>query len=66
MNVVIVDDEQLAIEVLEHMILNQSEVNIIGKYTDPVLALSELKKMDVDAVFLDLEMGGLHGIQFAE
>ncbi len=66
MNVVIVDDEEIAIEVLERMLLTQEDVKIVGKYTDPKLALSEIKHMDVDAIFLDLEMGTLHGIQFTE
>lgn len=66
MNVVIIDDEELALEVLERMLMTQEEVHIIGKYTNPLLAFSEIKDMEIDAIFLDLEMGGLHGIQFAE
>lgn len=66
MNVVIVDDEKIAIEALERMLVAQGDINIIGKYTDPMLALSEIKHLKVDAIFLDMEMGTLHGIQFAE
>jgi two-component SAPR family response regulator len=66
MNVIIIDDEVLAIEVLEYMLITKDKINIIGKYTDPMLALSEIKKMDVDVVFLDLEMGSMHGTVCAE
>ncbi|MDF2801116.1 MAG: hypothetical protein K0S61_1019 [Anaerocolumna sp.] len=66
MNVVIIDDEELAIELLEIMLMAHEEVNVIGKYTDPILALSEINNLDVDVVFLDLDMGSLHGIQCAK
>lgn len=66
MNVVIIDDEELAIEVLERMLLIHEEVKVVGKYSDPVLALKEIDKLEVDVVFLDLEMRGLHGISLAE
>lgn len=66
LNIVIVDDEELAIEVLENMLSEQKGINIVGKYTDPNKALSELHNLDVDAIFLDLDMNQLHGLEFAE
>jgi len=66
MKVIIVDDELLAIEVLEILISRIDEVEIVGKYTNPHEAIVDLKNLDVDVIFLDMEMGSVHGLQFAE
>lgn len=66
MKVVIVDDEELALEVMERLLNQIGGVQIIGKYTDPFKALEVLSVAEVDAVFLDLEMGGFHGLQFTQ
>ena len=66
MRAVLIDDEQLAIDVLEILLTKIGDVKIVGKYTDPQLALQEIKDLNADVVFLDMEMGGMHGLQFAE
>ncbi|MBE1556630.1 response regulator [Sporosarcina limicola] len=66
MKVLLVDDEQLAIDVLEILLGKLEGIEIVGKYTDPQIAFQELGKVEVDALFLDMEMGGIHGLQFAE
>lgn len=65
MRVFLVDDEEMALEVLERMLNQIENVQIVGKYTNPRKALEKLKTEKVDAVFLDLEMGGLNGLDFA-
>lgn len=66
MNVILVDDEELALEVLERMLMKIGDICICGKYTDAGLALSQLEDKNIDVVFLDMEMGRIHGLQFAE
>ncbi|SHO48493.1 response regulator [Anaerocolumna xylanovorans] len=66
MRVLLVDDEEIALEVLERMLKKIGDIQILGKYTDPEKALARLKTEGADAVFLDLEMGGRHGLQFAQ
>lgn len=66
MKVILVDDEALALEVLERMLVKIGGIHICGKYTDAEQALVRLEDNDIDVVFLDLEMGGIHGLQFAE
>ncbi|MBK3495847.1 response regulator [Viridibacillus sp. YIM B01967] len=66
MRVLLIDDEEIALEVLEIMISKIEGIEIVGKYTNPLLALQELLKVQVDVVFLDMEMPEIHGIEFAE
>lgn len=66
MNVILVDDEALALEVLERLLLKIDDIHICGKYTDAKKALLWLENSNIDVVFLDLEMGGIHGLEFAE
>ncbi|HHV11762.1 MAG TPA: response regulator [Clostridiales bacterium] len=66
MNVLLVDDEELALEVLERMLMKLEDIQICGKYVDAEQALKRLECDDIDVVFLDLEMGGMHGLRFSE
>lgn len=66
MKVILVDDEPLAIEMLEILLAKIDSMDIVGKYTDPEKAFSALAHIDVEVAFLDMEMGSTHGLQFAE
>ena len=66
MRVVLVDDEQLAIEMLEILLGKFQDIEVVVKYTNPELALQEITASAADVVFLDMEMGELNGIQLAE
>lgn len=66
MNVILVDDEALALEMLERMLMKIGDIHICGKYVDAGQALKRLEDKDIDVVFLDMEMGRIHGLQFAE
>lgn len=65
MKAVLIDDEALAIEVLADSLSSFEEIEIVGKYTDPVKALKDLKKTRPDIIFLDIEMGEYNGILMA-
>lgn len=66
MKVMIIDDEQLAIDMFEVLLYKIGGIEIIGKFTNPHIALKTLQDLEVDIVFLDMEMGDLHGLEFAE
>lgn len=66
MRVILIDDEQLALEVLEILIQKVSDIQIVGKFTNPLAVYDELEQLNVDAIFLDMEMGSIHGLVFAE
>ncbi|GKU82240.1 response regulator [Niallia sp. NCCP-28] len=69
MNIYIVDDEAIALDVLEIKIKKIVKFTpvTIKKFINPIEVLNEIKKgAAVDAVFLDIEMPGLNGIDLAE
>ncbi|MFE5320806.1 response regulator [Paenibacillus sp. NPDC056579] len=63
--VVLVDDEELALDMLEIMLCELGNVDIVGKYMNPLQAVEEIKQQQVDAVFLDIEMPGMKGVDVA-
>lgn len=68
MNIMIVDDEKLAIDILTIMVkqLTQFQINIKGTFTNSTEALHFLEKEKIDVVFLDIEMIDTHGMQLAK
>jgi two-component SAPR family response regulator len=61
--VVIVDDEPLAIEVLNHYLKDEEDFTIINSFTRPTEALVFLNTVDADVLFLDINMAVLNGIE---
>ncbi len=61
MNVIIVDDEPLAIRGLDLRLAPHSDIRIIGRYTNGIEAISAITKLKPDVVFLDIEMPNLDG-----
>lgn len=66
MKAIIIDDEQLAINYLEHQLRNIEDIEIIGKFTDPIMGKESIEKNDVEIVFLDIHIPEINGIQLAE
>lgn len=66
MKVILADDERLALEVMERMIREIDSFEVIGKYTNPHLALEAIFRDVPDVVFLDIEMPEITGIELAE
>ena len=62
-NCIIVDDEQHAIDILEHYAKQTPQVNLLGSFTNPVEALHFIENNKVDLAFLDIQMPGLTGIE---
>jgi len=67
MKAVIIDDEAACIEsLLAKIELFLPQVNILKTYQVAQEALTEINKLDLDLIFLDIEMPGLDGISFAQ
>lgn len=63
-NVIIVDDEPLAQDVLETYIGKMPELNLVQKCSNAFEANDALKSHAVDLMFLDIQMPQLTGIDF--
>jgi DNA-binding LytR/AlgR family response regulator len=59
---VIIDDEPLAIEIIETYLTQIRETRVIGKFTDPVDGFRFIQQNKVDLIFLDLNMPMLGGL----
>ncbi|WP_281888591.1 response regulator [Paenibacillus sp. YYML68] len=66
MRVMLVDDEPLALRYLSEELRRFEGIEITGTYRNPRLALESLTRDKPDAVFLDIEMPELSGIELAE
>lgn len=62
---VLVDDERLAVERLERMLLREEGIEIVAAFTDPRQAIERLADLHPDVVFLDIEMPGVSGLVVA-
>jgi two-component system LytT family response regulator len=61
-----IDDEPLALELLEDNISKVPYLQLIGSYNNPLEAMKILQQQTVDLIFLDIQMPGLSGLQFIQ
>lgn len=66
LNCIIVDDEQLALDLLEDYIGNVPYLKLIARCRNAVEAAGVLQTQPVDLVFLDILMPGMTGLQFIQ
>ncbi|WP_316803113.1 LytTR family DNA-binding domain-containing protein [Pedobacter nototheniae] len=63
----VIDDEFAALQLIADYIKDHQDFKLLKSYNDPLLALKEIVKIHqpVDVIFLDIEMPGIDGIDFA-
>ena len=62
---IIVDDEPLAVKMLEGFVARTPFLELAGSFNDPVLALSEIRAQSPELVFLDIQMPDLDGMELS-
>lgn len=60
----IIDDEPLALDVLETYISKMPELHLVAKCSNALEANEILKKQEVDLIFLDIQMPQISGVEF--
>src|SRR6188474_1288121 len=61
---IIVDDEPLAIEIVESYVNRIDQLQLQGSFRNAVQAFAYLQQHTVDLIFLDIQMPKLSGIDF--
>jgi two-component system, LytTR family, response regulator len=64
MNCLAVDDEPLALKLLQDNISKLSYLHLVGSCTNAFEAMAVLQEKSVDLLFIDIQMPGLSGLQF--
>ena len=64
--VLVIDDERPALDELTWLLRRDPRVGEVHATDSPTDALRLLRQLDVDAVFLDVQMPGLSGIDLAQ
>ncbi|WP_018628036.1 LytR/AlgR family response regulator transcription factor [Niabella aurantiaca] len=65
MNCIIIDDEPLAREAIEMLIDQTGNLNLTGSFNTPNAAADFMGSNIVELIFLDIQMPGINGIEFA-
>lgn len=61
---IVVDDEPLAIQLLENYVMKIPFLELVFSSENPILALEYIQKNETDLIFLDIQMPELSGINF--
>ena len=66
LRVFLVDDEPLAIKRLSRLLMETGKVEIIGQTNEPLEALKIIPTLNLDAIFLDIQMPELTGFELLQ
>ena len=61
----VVDDEPLAVKLLESFVNKTPDLQLVASFTDSVEAISAIKSRPVDLLFLDIQMPDMNGMELA-
>lgn len=61
----IVDDEPLAVRMLENFVARTEGLELAASFNDPVKALESLDELEVELLFLDIQMPDLDGLNLS-
>ncbi|WP_299524048.1 LytTR family DNA-binding domain-containing protein [Winogradskyella sp.] len=64
MTCIIIDDEPLAVDLLESYVSKVENLKLIGTFNNPLDALKLLRETSVDVLFLDIQMPEITGVEF--
>lgn len=64
-NTIIIDDEPLAVSLLESYVSKTPFLTLAGTYSSAVQAMQELPGKKIDLLFLDIQMPDLNGLEFS-
>ena len=64
MKCLLVDDEPLALDILESYIKKMPDLELIGKCSNALEASEFLKNNKIDLMFLDIQMPEITGLEF--
>lgn len=62
---IIVDDEPLAVRLLESFVAKTPGLTLMASFTDPVEAVNAVKENRPDLLFLDIQMPDINGMELA-
>jgi DNA-binding LytR/AlgR family response regulator len=62
----IVDDEPLALGLLQSYVGKTPFLELTGKYSSAIQAMKELPDKEIDLLFLDIQMPELNGLEFSK
>ena len=62
---IVVDDEPLAVKMIENYIARTPFLTLEASFTDPVQALSEIRTRRPELVFMDIQMPDLSGLELS-
>jgi DNA-binding LytR/AlgR family response regulator len=66
MNCIVIEDDLLQLELLLNYIDKTESLNLIGSFSCSIDAIKALPNLDLDIVFLDVEMPGMSGIDLLD
>jgi len=66
MNCIIVDDEPLARDAIQLLVDTVKDLHLLGSFSNANAAARFMEEQTVDLIFLDIQMPGINGIEFAK
>jgi DNA-binding LytR/AlgR family response regulator len=64
MRVIVIEDNELDQMILQHFIEEDESLDLRGVYDDAIHAVSLIKTVQPDLIFLDVELPGMTGLEF--
>lgn len=61
---IIIDDEPLAIKIIEKYLSEFPDFEIIAKFNNPLAAVTTIEEEHIDVMFLDIKMSKMDGLAF--
>ena len=62
---IIVDDEPLAVKLMESFVAKTPDLELLGSFTDSIEAINAVKEQKPNLLFLDIQMPDLNGMELA-